>query len=90
MSSGVAKGGFLGLTPPLAYVKEDFNVEILHFPFVTETTTTFNIIKYINKQSQNLTIIISRLRMVAHGGALVETTPFDRRVVDSNPALAVM
>ena len=27
---------------------------------------------------------------VGHGGALVETTPFDRRVVGSNPALAAM
>ena len=28
--------------------------------------------------------------LVGHGGALVETTPFDRRVVGSNPALAAM
>ena len=28
-------------------------------------------------------------RLVGHGGALVETMPFDRRVVGSNPALAV-
>src|SRR6218665_2745981 len=27
---------------------------------------------------------------VGHGGALVETTPFDRRVAGSNPALAAM
>ena len=27
---------------------------------------------------------------VGHGGALVETTPFDRRVVGSNLALAAM
>src|SRR6218665_379047 len=31
-----------------------------------------------------------QLAMVGHGGALVETTPFDRRVVGSNPALAAM
>ena len=28
--------------------------------------------------------------VMGHGGALVETTPFDRRVVDSNPALTVI
>ena len=27
---------------------------------------------------------------LGHGGALVETTQFDRRVVGSNPALAAM
>ena len=27
--------------------------------------------------------------IVGHGGALVDLTPFDRRVADSNPALAV-
>ena len=28
--------------------------------------------------------------IVGHGGALVETTPFDRRVLGSNPAIAAM
>ena len=32
---------------------------------------------------------ISKARM-GHGGALVETTPFNRRVVGSNSALAAM
>ena len=40
-------------------------------------------------------IALSAMRMahcghVGHGGALVETTPFDQRVVGSNPALAAM
>jgi len=36
-------------------------------------------------------VVTSHLTMrVGHGGALVETTPFDRRVVGSDPALAAM
>src|SRR6218665_3959555 len=35
-------------------------------------------------------LFVYKLYPVGHGGALVETAPFDRRVVCSNPALAAM